>query len=192
MDESPEMPQPDKYRFVGSVKDPQKIEGARQYLEIGKVEMPPEQEKSSEREKQLLGIKAALLEFTESELKIDVSKRIPENDNFHFLDKSGYQDFRIMHSLDPRSAGVHTTNGHMIIQEHSKVEDALGIAQHELVHVVSSTTIDLCEVDGALQVGSGHTGYVNRKNQALAMVDEALTEMTNVEVMIKYWGNFRH
>ena len=53
MEDSLNMPQPDKLRFVGPVKDPQKVESARAYLETNKVAMPPEQ-KNLQRERNKL------------------------------------------------------------------------------------------------------------------------------------------
>jgi hypothetical protein len=49
MEDSLDMPQPDKFRFVGPIKDQRKVGSAKAYLETNKVAMPPEQEKSLER-----------------------------------------------------------------------------------------------------------------------------------------------
>lgn len=49
MEDSMDIPQPDKLRLVGPVKDPQKIESAKAYLETNKIAMPPEQKRTPER-----------------------------------------------------------------------------------------------------------------------------------------------
>lgn len=189
MEDSLNMPQPDKLRFVGPVKDPQKVESARAYLETNKVAMPPEQKKSPEREKQVEGMIEALSEFARDELGIDLSKRIPSDDRFHFFDNDGYQKVRELHGLQPGSVGVHSTSGHMLAKEEPVVEETLGNSQHELIHITSYRTINLCEIESGLWTKRGHSGYANETNQALSMIDEALTEMTNLEVMANHWQN---
>jgi len=188
MEDSMDIPQPDKLRFVGPVKDKSKIESAKQYLETNKVAMPPEQEKTPEREQQVMGMTGGLSEFAKEELGINLSKRIPSGDRFHFFDDSGYQKVRELHGLGS-SVGVHSTSGHMLAKEEPIIEETLGNSQHELIHVASYRTINPCEIEGGLWTQRSHSGYTNERNQALSMIDEALTEMTNLQVMANHWKN---
>lgn len=129
----------------------------------------------------------ALSEFARDELGIDLSKRIPTVERFHFFDDDGYQKVRELHGLQSGSVGVHSTSGHMLAKEKPVVEETLGNSQHELIHIISYRTINLCEIEGGLWTQRGHSGYANERNQVLSMIDEALTEMTNLEVMANNW-----
>lgn len=187
MENTLDIPQPDKIRFVGPVKQPQKIEAAKTYLETNKIAMPPEQERTPEKGQQIRGMVSALLEFARDELGIDLSKRIPSDDRFHFFDNNGYQKVRELHGLQSGSVGVHSTSGHMLAKEEIVVEETLANLQHELIHVTSYRTINLCEIDGKLWTKRGHSGYANERNKALSMIDEALTEITNLQIMANNW-----
>lgn len=189
MENSMDMPQPDRLRFVGLVKSAEGIEAAKQYLETNKPAVPPELRKSPEREQQVISMVTAFSEFARNELGIDLSKRLPPKEKFHFFDEKGFHKIKKMYTLPPSSVGVYSPSGHIFTKEEPTIEDTLGNAQHEMIHVTSFRSINLCEIKGKLRIQRDRSGYTNMNNQALSMIDEALTEMTNLEVMADNWKN---
>lgn len=187
--ETSDIEQPDKLRFVGKVKEPRKIVAAKEYLDTNVPPMPPEIERSKERNRQVQALTDATQDFAQQELQIDLSRRLPRLDRFHFLDKTGYQKVREMYNLNPGSVAVHSTSGHILVKEELSATETLGNANHELVHIASYRSINLCEIpEGGIRTNRGHSGYTNERNRALSLLDEALTEMTNIQIMAQYWG----
>ncbi len=182
--------EPDKFRFVGPAREkPRIVEEAQQDIEYGTIQMPPEREKSPERIQQLYGIVHALNEFAKNELRIDLIKRLPGTGQFHFFDENGYQELNRTNNRPKGSVAFCFLGGDISVQEQSSIEETLANANHELIHVTSYQSISLCQERGgySIDIEQGHSGYANERNQALAMIEEGLTELTNIQVMMLYW-----
>ncbi len=187
--ETPDIEQPEKLRFVGKVKDPKYIEAAKEYLDTNVPPMPPELDRSKERDGQVQALNKALQGFARQELEIDLSKRLPTINQYHFFDDEGYQKVREMNNSPSGSVATYSTSGHMLMKEAPSLVETLGNANHELIHVTSYRSINLCELSAKeLRTVRAHSGYQNERNKALSLLDEALTEITNIQVMAQHWG----
>lgn len=181
------LPAPEKIRFVGPVKDSAKIDFMLKHLEAHALQMPAEEIKNFERIKQLYAITAAVLEFGRNELGLDLSKRMPKVERFRFFSEESWFIVRKMYALSLGTTGVSFFTGDMFVKEERLIEKTLGTAQHELIHVTSHKSIHLSETSGSMIANKQHEGYWNCLNGAMVLIYEALTEITNIQIMLDYW-----
>jgi hypothetical protein len=80
---------PEAWRFSGpAAATPSNRQKAQSYLEERNIQLPNETPKSDETIWNLIDIENAVAEFAKDELRINISKRLPPVEKFHF-----FQDF---------------------------------------------------------------------------------------------------
>lgn len=182
--------QPSRFHFFGPVKDLETLAAVADHLETQSLVIhAPEQEKSPEREQQIRAVADSVLLFAQDELQIDLANRAPNLDKVHFFSKHNYQMVRDQFRLRPTTVATYTKFSDVLIMESATIEGTLGNLQHELIHLLSYRAKNICGTETEVFVKPGYAGYHNERNQALAMVEEALTEMVNIEVMVRFWGD---
>lgn len=189
MESSPGYETPEKIRFVGPIKDALIIEGIKFSFENSRATFPLEVEKTPTREQQIVGIKSALFKFAIEHLGIDISKKMPDSKKFHFIKDKDFQIVRDKYDLNPATLAVTFMNDETFLTEEQLLENTLGNLQHELMHLVSYRELNIRENNGIIKQEKSRSGYANEKNKVLMIIDEALSEITNIEVMELYWKN---
>ncbi len=182
-----EVIQPSNVRFIGS--DPMFLDSIKidfeTYKAKAKMGKLGELPKTAELIERISAIRKALLEFGATELEIDLSNRLPDNDQIHLLSPVQFQ-----YETEMREGigGVSNIPGEIIIKNRLYVGNILYAISHELVHTVSYKSIHATELKMDF-VRWGYSTHQTDSKTVFHLVDEAVTEMTNYEIASNYWPN---
>jgi hypothetical protein len=123
------------------------------------------------------------------DLGIDLRNRLPMLDHFHIFDEDAYQTVREMYGLQPESVGVHSTSGHMLVQEDARRRaNTLGTVNHELLHVGGFRAITLTYEGERICTSRAREGYERSDSGDFCMFNEAITEVLNCYMIRNYWS----
>ena len=169
----------EKYTFTGSPTARFHQEVFVSHAASEGLHLPQEIPHSPEREEQISALEAELVSFVRNEFDLDVSGRLISHDRIRFFQPSEWGRVRKRYGMPFWEKGFFTGEG-IVVGEQPQSLNVLG---HQLVHHVSSMTVQLRREDNQPRAISYRTGYKNGKNQSLAVIEEALTEITNQEVL---------
>jgi len=140
--------------------------------------------KNPERVDQIDAVSKSVLLWGKRELRVNLAARIPTIGQIHFYSRSDYQKITKICGLNPNSvASFWPENGNIFVMEDPNPTNTLARLQHEILHRISF--IAKCKRKDATQIQSG---YHNLASKTLGTFDEALTEMANIHIVMKYWG----
>ncbi|OGG22178.1 hypothetical protein A3D03_02670 [Candidatus Gottesmanbacteria bacterium RIFCSPHIGHO2_02_FULL_40_13] len=189
MDENREVVTPPKWRFTG-IQDTGVITNARSFYLSETRQTPRESPVTNERESQVKGILSALQEYAMNELGIDLRERLPNESDIHFFDPKQWKIFCKQEGMTRDNPAMNIASGKIYVEEDPDLRLTLQNTGHELIHVVSATNI-YSRVDpkdsAAIKTSISHQGFHNYENDALLSLDEAITEITNIQLVTNYW-----
>lgn len=175
---------PNKYYFLGDA-DTDKISSFYKYLRAHPPSYPPEIEKSDGIKKHLSSVLECVKKYGYEKM-IDFSKRLPTVDNFHFFNKEEFEKLKTEEGSTTLWGFSESLTDDMIINfsvEHvSGLAGLLSVCDHELIHQISQKDILIKGSDYYEQ--RTWFGVIGNKFKRF---DEAITEITNREIILYYW-----
>lgn len=179
---------PERTYFGTEAKNAKSIKGLKRALCVDSVKtFPNEKEQSSERREQIEAMFLAVAEFGFS-LKLNLNARLPFVESFHYLESRDFTEE--MKKAEPgyMCVAFRRSDGTVGVEEKPILAETLASTNHELIHLISSSKWRVTRKENGVKVSDEVlVGYSNNKTGTFKSVTEALTEMTNVEVIDNFW-----
>ncbi len=177
-----------RYNFATWITAPEIETKAAQYLDTETPPIPEESPTSPALRGKAPALKDALAAYVGRRLGIDIQARFPDDDHFHFFDAAGYQVIRERFGMSSDSVAVHSTSGHLLVQAEDTTANVLGSANHELLHVAGFRLIGIVQSGDNARVERHVAGYLDERNDDFLFFNEAMTELTNMDVIRTTWS----
>ena len=171
------------------------IDGFFRHLENPQITSPFLTYNPSKKVEQIIKeIKQAISLFGK-DLGYDLKLRIPGNKNIRFVKKtdlnkkynSGVFKSEIRGVLDPKTFIIYIC----IDNTNKSYRDNYSIAHsinHKLIHYISYKKIHISKKDKSFRIARSGLRHGNK----YFFFDEAITELTNLYIIKKYWGKYPH
>jgi hypothetical protein len=180
-------------RFNFNIQDKRYIKGFYHYLKDPQINGPLFIYKPSSKIKLIISeIKQAVFLFGE-DLGYNLKLRIPDSDTIRFVKRANLntkyksrvlkEDIRGI--FDPKTFLIYISidNQNKLFRENFSLAHSIN---HELIHFISHKKIHIDKNDNSFRIVESGLRKINK----YFFLDEAVTELTNLVIINKYWGRF--
>lgn len=179
-----------RYDYVGPFASTLVIDAVNSYFDTNVPATPPAKE-IEDYGPQLEAINKSLVQLG-SDLGIDTSTRLRGHEFTHIFPADQYHTVNRHFGRREGVTGTTFLSGHIYVSESDSLTNTLGTASHEAIHRVERKSINPRPTDIGLDISQGtfHAGYSNERTGAFNGLRESLIEMTNIDLIRNYWGNY--
>ena len=124
-----------------------------------------------------------------SDIGVDLEKRMPALEHFHFFDKPNFLKTWSMHNgnkyVGQGGFGIIASSDMLILHEAENLDLTIKRANHELIHILSYKEIFLDQ--SRKKFVSRRLGFWNMNIKKYKLLNEAFTELLNIYLLKNYW-----
>ena len=132
-------------------------------------------------------------DWVAEKFNLSLENRCPEMCKIHFLLENEMEEWQKFYSLSKNTYGSFKSYGTIFVVDFGKAPQTFGYLNHELVHSNSAIRFNASKrKDNFFDVSDQFIGYYNFKNKKFNVLNEALTEMINIETLDYFRNNEKH